>query len=137
MDELANLISKRETAPIAHGLHVFRGYDPITRRNEYNALYFPDLTAYIRFGNLRPDKLLEMLEEDGCERAILFRNCVDSSTEDSFFVFTLGISKSDYHVILENAWEKRQAAMFEALNAMAEYREGIIPLPLRNEDSRT
>ena len=125
--ELADLVGKRSTTSIFHALHIYRKYEPLKRRNEYNALYYPDLKAYIRFGTLHPTKLLDMLGEDNVEGVILFRDCVDSSTEDRFFIFILGVQQSEFQAIMEKAKEKQNEALFEEIRLAGSRGINIIP----------
>jgi hypothetical protein len=126
-DRLAEWINKSNTGSLLHALPLFEGHEPLYRCNEYNALYYPALKTYVRFGDLYPTKLLAMLGEEQCERVILFRDCADSSTEDRFFIFALGIPRADFLALMEQVQEKRAQDMAEALQVAAAYTEGIFP----------
>ena len=127
INELADLVGKRTPGLIGQALHIYKDLEPQKRRNEYNTLYYPDLKAYVRFGNLRPVKLLDMLAEDNCDGVILFRDCVDSDTEDRFFLFMLGMPQPEYRAILETAREKQNDAMLGAVQMAAERSNNIFP----------
>lgn len=106
---------KRYTGSVAHALRVYRNHKPLDHGNKYNALYYPSLKAYVRFGDLYPAKLLAMLEEEQCNGVTLFRDCADSNTEDRFFILTLGISKSDYLALMAREREQRAEEMIQAV----------------------
>jgi len=154
VNEIVDLIGKRTPGLISHALRIYKDHKPLKRRNEYNALYYPDLKVYVRFGNLRPVKLLDMLTEENCNGVILFRDVVDSDTEDRFFIFALGneppcskiagspkelwrgelrgiypgfITKEEYRAIMETAREKHMEALHEALQASNAGREHLFP----------
>ena len=123
--KLAGLFGKRNAGSLLHALRIYQKYEPLKRRNEYNALYYPDLQAYVRFGILHPTKLLDMLNQDDVNGVVLFRDCVDSYTEDRFFIFTLGVPQSEYRAIMENAKEQQFEKLCEAAE-MANARCAVI-----------
>ena len=57
----------------------------------------------------------------------LFRDCVDSNTEDRFFIFTLGISKADYLALTEQEQAKRTEELFQAVLTASERSKSLIP----------
>jgi len=126
---LAGLIGKRNAFSMLQGLRVYREHKPLERRNEYNALYYSDLEIYVRFGDLYPTKLLAMLGEGQCNAVVLFRDCADSSTLDRFFIFALGIPKGDFRAVMEEEQARRGEALCDALQAVRERTESIIPDP--------
>jgi len=118
---------KRYTGSVANALRVYRNHKPLDQGNKYNALYYPTLKAYVRFGDLYPAKLLAMLEEEQCNGVTLFRDCADSNTEDRFFIFTLGISKADYLALMAQEQEQRAEELYQALMACQAKSEIVIP----------
>ena len=130
----AKSLNKRSSGAIQHALRIYSKYEPLDRRNEYNALFYLAIKLYVRFGALHPTKLLAMLSEDQCDGVALFRDCADSSTEDRFFVFTLGISKADFLALMEQEQAKRTEELFQALQDFHEQHKGLIPeAPAINE----
>jgi len=127
---LAALIHKRSAGAVLHALHIYRNHEPLDRRNEYNALFYPALKAYIRFGNLYPAKLLAMLGEEQCDVVALFRDCVDSSTEDRFFIFTLGVPKADYLALMAQEREQRAEDLAQAVTTASARGESMILEPI-------
>jgi len=123
----ATMVGKRYTGSVIQALRIYGNHEPLDRSNEYNALYYPALKAYVRFGDLYPSKLLAMLEEDQCNGVTLFRDCADSNTEDRFFIFTLGISKADFLALMERKREQRAEELYRALLAYQEKSKSIIP----------
>ena len=114
-ERFARVVGKRSTGAVPQALRIYRNHEPLDRCNEYNALYYPALKAYVRFGDLYPVKLLAMLEEDQCNCVTLFRDCVDSNAEDRFFIFTLGIPKADYLALVEQARAQRAEDLLQAV----------------------
>ena len=132
-NELADLVGKRNTASILQAVRIYDKREPLKQRNEYNALYYPDLKAYVRFGILHPEKLLDMLNQDNTNAVILFRDCVDSDTEDRFFIFMRRIQLSEYRAIMENAKEKQIDALRKALELADSQSESVFPEWHENE----
>jgi hypothetical protein len=126
-EQLASLINKSYTGSIVHALRIYGGHEPQNRRNEYNALFYPALKAYVRFGDLYPKKLLAMLGEGQCDGVMLFRDCADSSTEDRFFSFALGIPKADYLTLIEQVQAQRAEEMALENQAASAHIEGLFP----------
>jgi len=52
----------------------FSKYEPDIDKTDNGALFYPEIHAYVRCGDLSPAKLLELLAADGCERVIIFGN---------------------------------------------------------------
>ena len=125
--EYADFVGKRNTVSIFQALRVYKNYEPLKQRNEYNALYYPELKAYVRFGDLHPVKLLDMLNDDKCDGVVLFRDYADLSVEDRFYIFKLGINQSDYRAIIEEQRERQNEALFEALQRANERGKDIFP----------
>jgi len=119
-DRFASLVSKCRSGSLRHALRIFQKHEPLNRRNEYNALFYPEPKIYVRFGDLYPAKLLAMLGKEQSNGVVLFRDCVDSSMEDRFFIFTLGISKDDYLALMEQEREKKAEELALALHAFHE-----------------
>ena len=118
-------LNKRSSGAIEHALRIYSKYEPLDRRNEYNALFYPALKFYVRFGALHPTKLLAMLEEERCDGVVLFRDCVDSSTEDRFFLFTLGIPKANFLSLMAQEQEQRMEELVQAVLAASVGSEGV------------
>lgn len=126
-DRLASLVNKRNSGSVLQALRIYKNHEPLDRSNEYNALFYPALNAYVRFGNLYPAKLLAMLREEQCNGVTLFRDCVDADAEDRFFRFTLGISKADYLALIAQEQERRAENLAQALRAYQAKSESLIP----------
>ena len=123
-------LNKRGSGAIQHALRIYGKHEPLARRNEYNALFYPAIKLYVRFGALYPAKLLAMLGEGQCNGVALFRDCADSYTEDRFFLFTLGIAKADFLALMEQEQAKRTEELAQALQEFQEQNKGIIPKPI-------
>jgi len=97
---------------------IFSGYEFDRQKTEFNSLFFPELKAYVRHGGLPPDRLLELLERDGCEKVYLFPNTY-ADNENAYFVFILACSKKHFLKELEKTnervWEKIHVAITEAM----------------------
>ena len=116
-EHFARMVGKRSTGAVPHALRIYKNHEPLDRRNEYNALFYPSLKVYVRFGDLYPAKLLAMLGEEQCRGVTLFCDCAESNTEDRFFIFTLGITKSDYLALMAREREQRAEGLIQAVMA--------------------
>jgi len=105
---------------------IFSGYEFDGHRTEYNSLFFPELKAYARHGGLPPDRLLGLLEREGCEKVFLFPN--DYKDDESvFFVFTLAVPKEQFLEELEKTNERIMEMIYEkARKNMVKY-ANLIP----------
>ena len=124
-ERYARMVGKRSIGAVPQALRVYRIHEPLDRRNEYNALFYPALNAYVRFGDLYPAKLLAMLSEKQCNSVTLFLDCVDSDT-DRFFIFTLGIPKTDYLALMAQEQERRAENLTQELLAYQAKSERLI-----------
>ena len=68
-----------------------------------------------------------MLGQDNVNGVMLFRDCVDSSSEDSLFIFMLGVQQSEFRAIMENTKEKQNEALIEAIMLADSRGKSIIP----------
>jgi hypothetical protein len=66
-----------------------------------NALFFPHIKAFVRCGDLKPEKLFDFLKYDGCERVIVFNGAKpdENSLLEAYYSFEMTVPKS--HIIAE------------------------------------
>lgn len=79
--KIANILQKRSvTNPLYNALHMLSDYEPDLQRTLGNALYYPELRAYLRCGDLSPEKLFALLGAGECDRIILFHDTAPAET---------------------------------------------------------
>lgn len=114
---------------------IFFNQEYDARRTTYNCLFFPELKAFVRYDGLPPDRLLELLEQEGCEAVMLFSDgCVDNE-EDAFYSFTLAMPKDKFLNTLDELRGRISGAMHEAIREANEKLRHIIPSPSEWTDS--
>jgi hypothetical protein len=95
-------------------------------KTEYNSLFFPELKAFVRCGGLPPNRLIELLERDGCEAVFLFPDYTPDDG-DAFFAFMLVMPKEMLLEELGQMRERTMEAMHEAARRVNEKNSSIIP----------
>lgn len=119
-NELNMILRKRhisQTLLDIAGIFFSHEYDG--RRTEYNSLFFPELKAYVRCGGLPPDRLLELLEQDGCEAVMLFSD-FRTDGEDVFYAFMLAMPKEMFLDALGEVRERIMEVLREITRKMEE-----------------
>lgn len=101
------------TQPLLDIADIFSAYEHDGTRTVYNSLFLPELKAYIRCGGLPPDRLLEMLEQDGCDMVLLFPDA-QSVDGDFFYAFSRAMPREAFTDALADMNERILAAMHEA-----------------------
>jgi hypothetical protein len=105
---------------------IFCNHEHDARRKAHNSLYFPELKAYLRYGGINPERLLDLLERDGCETVFLFSDAYDDN-RNVYYAFTLAIPKTEFsdecNKINERVWD----AIFNAVQSTNEKLGNIIP----------
>ncbi len=103
-----------------------RQYD--VSKTVFNSLFFPELKAFVRCGGIPPDRLLDLLERDGCDKVFLFP---DAYGEDYYYAFIRSMPLKDFLKAIEEERAEVLAAMSEALRRV-EY-DGVIPTVWQDE----
>jgi hypothetical protein len=105
---------------------IFCNHEHDASKKAYNSLYFPELKAYLRYGGINPERLLDLMERDGCDTIFLFSDANDDS-RNTYYAFTLAIPKAEfsdeYNKIKERVWD----AIFDAVQSANEKASDIIP----------
>jgi len=91
---------------------IFSDYEYDAGRTTYNSLFFPELKAFVRCGGLSPEKLFELLEQDGCDAVMLFP---EAYGEDFFYAFSRAMPRENFLNALEEMQGNILEAMHEAL----------------------
>ena len=91
--------------------NIFTAYEYDAGRTAYNSLFFPELKAFVRCGGISPDKLFELLEQDGCDMVMLFP---DAYGEDFFYTFSLAMPREEFLRKLEEMQGNIAEAMRKA-----------------------
>jgi len=125
--EINMFINKRHiNSTIIDIADIFSGYSYNSRRTEFNSLFYPELKAYVRHGGLPPDRMLELLESDGCEVVFLFPNaCADE--ESVYYAFVLTLPKERFLEELDKISDRIMEQIYEAMLDATEKSESIIP----------
>jgi len=134
-DEIANkasaaemyLPNRRSNYPIQSALSLFAPYEPEPIRNSHNALFFPDMKAFVRFGDLQPSKLLTMLGESGCDKVCVFPYACESATEDAYYSFERRIPKEQFDTVMKKLQDLQADRLTQALYEANKKHENIIP----------
>jgi len=128
-NELNMFMNKRNVSQMLLDIaNIFFSHEYDGAKTIYNALFFPALKAYVRCGGLPPDRLLELLEQDGCEAVMLFPDIrADAGDEDIFYIFMLAMPKDMYLDTLGEMREQIAKTIYEAMRKMEEKKEHITP----------
>jgi hypothetical protein len=131
--QLAYLLHKRHVSQsLLDVLTLFAEHEPEPYRNEFNAMFYPDLKAYVRCGDLTPKNLFEMLGIEDCEKVFIFQDTSISENESAYYIIECTLPRQKLFEILE---EMRQEAVLMAYKHMEHSRQDIIP-PLPKEESK-
>ena len=95
--------------------HFFGNREYDISRTIFNALYYPELQAYIRLGGITPDRLFEMLEKEDCKAVILFTDTLPANGVDCFYIISCAMPKDEFLKELEAMQERMLSEMHEAL----------------------
>lgn len=100
--------------------------------SDRNALFFPHIKAYIRCGDLRPEKLFQLLQKDGCERVIVFNGAQpdENSPEEAFYSFEMQAPKSYIIEQLAELQEERCQGFYDAVKKYNDIIPNIVFPPL-------
>lgn len=126
-EEINLFINKRHiSSTIIDIADIFSGYLYDRCRTEYNSLFYPELKAYVRHGGLPPDKLLELLESDGCEVVFLFPNTF-ADDDKLYYAFSLTLPKDKFLEELDTINNRIMEKVYDAMLDAMEKSEYIIP----------
>jgi len=121
--EASLFLPRRSTVyPIQAALSIFAPHEPEKRRSVYNALFFPGLKAFVRFGDLEPNRLLEMLNEPDCDKVYVF-----PYAGDSYYSFELRITKEQFNMVMKNLGELKFERIANALDEANQKRSHVFP----------
>ena len=81
------------------------------------ALYYPHIKAYVRCGDLEPEKIFEFLQRDCCERVIIFNDAQPeaNSLAEAFYSFEMNAPKAYILEKMAKLQEKKTEAFRLAL----------------------
>lgn len=132
-NQLAYLLHKRHVSQsLFDVLTLFAEHEPEPYRNEFNAMFYPDLKAYVRCGDLTPKNLFEILGIEDGEKIFLFKGTSVSEKENAYYMIECTLPRQKLFEILG---EIRQEVALRAYKHMERFRQDIIP-PLSKEDSK-
>jgi hypothetical protein len=107
-----------------NALDIFSNYAPDLSQTKNNALFFPDLKAFIRCGDLTPAKMFGLFEKADCKKIILFQDACISEKESAYYIFECTIPNQVLNDLLQKMQDKRMALM---LKHIAACNEDVIP----------
>ena len=86
--EYFHRLRKRDMDSIyLNAVNYFSNHEPDIEKTDNGALFYPEINAYVRCGDLSPVKMFELLMKDGCERVIIFGNGLLYDNEQPWEVF--------------------------------------------------
>ena len=96
---------------------IFSKYEIDISLTEKIALYYPDIKAYVRCGDLSPEKLFELLQKDCCERVIIVNGAKpnENSAEEAYYSFEMRTSKSYILERLEKLQDEKMEAIYKVM----------------------
>jgi hypothetical protein len=96
----------------------FSKYVPDIEKTANGALFYLEINAYVRYGDLSPAKLLELMAMDGCERVIIFGNGLRQNKEqpwEEFHSFEMRAPKEYIMQRLNELRDEQSEAIYRAL----------------------
>lgn len=125
--DLNMFIKKRHDGGILIDVaNIFAGFEYDGRKTEYNSLFFPELKAYVRCGGIPPDRLLELLWQEGCETVFLFPVRY-AEYDDAYFAFTLTEPKGQFLEEVEKTHDRISDMMHEIARKLEEKNGHLFP----------
>lgn len=122
--QLAYCLHKRQVPQsLFDVLELFAEHEPEPYQNECNAMFYPDLKAYVRCGDLTPKNLFEMLENEDCEKILLFQGTCVSEKESVYYMIECTLPKQKLFEILG---EMQQEVAFKAFKQMERFQIDIM-----------
>ena len=112
-------LKKREMDNIyLNAINHFSKHEPDIEKTCNGALFYPAINAYVRCGDLSPEKLIELIQKDGCERVIVFGNGLRLDREqpwEVFHSFEMNAPKEYILQKIEEMQEERLQKLHDAL----------------------
>ena len=96
----------------------FSKHEPDIEKTCNGALFYPAINAYVRCGNLSPEKLLELMQKDDCKRVIVFGSDLRLDREqpwEAFHSFEMNAPKEYILQRIEELQEEKVQGLHEAL----------------------
>ena len=94
---------------------IFSDYEYEPGRLEFNSLFFPKLKAFVRCGGIPADRLMGLLEWDGCDMVLLFP---DFHGENFFYAFCRAMPREEYLNAIRDMEDERLAEVSDRLRRM-------------------
>ena len=96
----------------------FSKHEPDIEKTYNGALFYPAINAYVRCGNLSPEKMLELMRKDDCKRVIVFGSGLRLDKEhpwEAFHSFEMTAPKEYILQRIEELQEEKVQRLHEAL----------------------
>ena len=115
---LREIMRKRDMSGSLYDIAELFPEDFDAYKTVFNSAFFPEPGVYVRCGALSPDRLFELLEQDGCEGVALFPNYALSAEEGVFYFFARIMPRDALLSEIQVLRDKRQAIAIEAMRRM-------------------
>lgn len=105
---------------------IFGKYDFDGKKTIYNALFFPELSAYVRYGGLTTERLFELFSQDDCDMVIIFQDLYQGG-EAAFYAFTRPMPRELFMDEIAQLRQRRISVLDEAARKIAKPYDGVFP----------
>ena len=119
-------LRKREIDSIyLNAVNYFSRHEPDIEKTDNGALFYPAISAFVRCGNLSPQRLLELMQTDGCERVIVFGSGLRYDKEQPWEVFRSFEMRAPKEYILQklNDLQEERMQHYFAVSERSEAKE--------------
>lgn len=116
--EYAGILRKRNPSGTLLSLLLWAdGMEPDYKRMEYLALYYPEQKAYARCGDLKPQRLLKLLEKEFCDNLLVFpEHLIDNKSV--YYTFNSAIPHEQFAKLMNAFREAQTEKLSAALEAL-------------------
>jgi hypothetical protein len=99
---------------------IFSKHDIDISLSKNIALFYPHIEAYVRCGNLMPEKLFDLLAHEHCQRIIVFGGTAFGAdgTEEAFHSFEMRVPKAYVMERLEVFKQQQFEVLTDALQSI-------------------
>lgn len=114
---MSGLARKRDTygGDSINAAYIFREYEYDPPMSKHGALFYPELRAYLRCGGLVTERVLELLETEGCDSLIVLPAISNSYPNEEVYTLHRTIPRENLASAMDNIRTQRQEEMLEAM----------------------
>lgn len=102
-----------------NAVNYFSKFEPDIEKTDKSALFYPNINAYVRCGDLSPEKMFDLMKKDGCERVIIFGSGLRQDKDEPweiFHSFEMNAPKEYIMEQLAKLQEEKTKTLFDAIN---------------------